>query len=135
MKSAAERSDAPYKARAQEVFATHPEAAVYLFGHTHHAFLEREPDGRVIANLGTWLKILHRVPVRFGYLPGVFYPSFRLNYFRLHEDERGLVIGYVEVAKQPEKELTILQRLFTLGRKVPPPPMIPATTVIERKAA
>jgi hypothetical protein len=121
MKSAAERSDAPYKARAQEVFATHPEAAVYLFGHTHHAFLEREPDGRVIANLGTWLKILHRVPVRFGYLPGVFYPSFRLNYFRLHEEERGLVIGYVEVAKQPEKE-----RRSSSGcsprRKVPPPP-------------
>lgn len=131
MKSVAERSDAPYKARAHAVFADHPEAAVYLFGHTHHAFLEREPDGRVIANLGTWLKILHRVPVRFGYLPGVFYPSFRLNYFRLHEDERGLVIGYVEVAKQPERELTILQRLFTLGRKVPPPPLIPATTVIE----
>ncbi|MBN9020912.1 MAG: hypothetical protein J0H08_02190, partial [Rhizobiales bacterium] len=128
--SAAERSDAPYRVRARAVLAEHPEVAVYLFGHTHHAFLETEPDGRVIANLGTWLKILQRVPVRFGYLPAVYYPSFRLNYFRIHADERGVVVSYVEHAKTPEPELTVLQRLFTLGRKIPPPPAIPATSVI-----
>jgi len=128
--SMAGHSDEPYKERARAVFAAHPEVAVYLFGHTHHAFLETEADGRVIANLGTWLKILHRVPVRFGYLPAVYYPTFRLNYFRIHGDDRGVVVDYVEVAKRPEPELTVLQRVFTLGRRVPPPPVIPARTVV-----
>ena len=47
--------------------------------------------------MGTWLKILRRVPVRFGYLPSVFYPSFRLNFFHIFADEAGnVVIRYVE---------------------------------------
>ncbi len=65
--SAAVQSNQPYLDRARAVFAEHPEAAVYLFGHTHDAFVEIELDGRVVANLGTWLEILHRVPVRFGF--------------------------------------------------------------------
>ena len=129
--AAAAHSNQAYIDRAHAVFAEHPEAAVYLFGHTHDAFLERDPDGRVIANLGTWLKILHRVPVRFGYLPGVYYPTFRLNYFRIQAEDRRIVVDYVEVAKIPERELTLLQRVFTLGKKAPPPRPIPATTVIE----
>lgn len=129
--SAAMHSNQPYLDRARAVFDQHPEAAVYLFGHTHDAFLEREPDGRVVANLGTWLKILHRVPVRFGYLPGVYYPTFRLNYFRIHAEERRIAISYVERAKKPQQELTWLQRIVILGKKPPPPRPIPATTVIE----
>ncbi len=128
--SVAGHSNAPYIARAREVFAAHPDVAVYLFGHTHDAFLEQDSEGRVIANLGTWLKILHRVPVRLGYLPAVYYPSFRLNYFRLHAGDDGLVVSYVDIAKRPERELTILQRIFTLGRRVPSPRPIPARTVI-----
>jgi hypothetical protein len=129
--AAAAHSNQPYIDRARLVFAERPDVAVYLFGHTHDAFLEREADGRVIANLGTWLKILHRVPVRVGYLPAVYYPTFRLNYFRLHADDGRLVVSYVERAKRPERELTWLQRIVTFGRKAPPPKPIPATTVIE----
>jgi UDP-2,3-diacylglucosamine pyrophosphatase LpxH len=129
--SVAVQSNQPYIDRARAVFAEHPEAAVYLFGHTHHAFLEQEPDGRVVANLGTWLKILHRVPVRFGYLPGVYFPTFRLNYFRIHAEDRRIVVSYVERAKKPARELTILQRIVTFGKKPPPPPPIPGKTVIE----
>src|SRR4029079_4048070 len=91
---AAAPSRAPHRARAREVFAANPDVAVYLFGHTHDAFLEREPDGRVIANMGTWLKILRRVPVRFGYLPSVYYPSFRLNYFHIFAEQSRLVMRY-----------------------------------------
>lgn len=132
--AAAAHSNQPYIDRARLVFAERPDVAVYLFGHTHDAFLEREADGRVIANLGTWLKILHRVPVRIGYLPAVYYPAFRLNYFRLHAEDGRLVVSYVERAKPPERELTWLQRIVTLGRKAPPPKPIPATTVIEPEA-
>lgn len=122
--------NAVYTARAREVFAAHPEVAVYLFGHTHDAFLEREGD-RIIANMGTWLKILHRVPVRFGYLPAVYYPAFRLNYFRIRAEPSKIVVDYTEVAKTPVRELDLLQRLVTIGRKPAEPRPIPATTVID----
>lgn len=129
--SVAAHSNQPYLDRAREVFAEHPDVAVYLFGHTHDAFLEREPDGRVIANLGTWLKILHRVPVRFGYLPAVYYPTFRLNYFRIHGEEGKVVVSYIDAPKVPQRELTWQQRLVILGKKPPPPRPIPAMTVID----
>ncbi|MBN8995881.1 MAG: metallophosphoesterase [Rhizobiales bacterium] len=119
-----------YLRRAREVFAEHPEAAVYIFGHTHHAFLEQE-DGRVILNMGTWLKILDRVPVRFGYLPSVFYPTFRLGYFHILEEEGRIVIRRVEVPKVAAAELSLLQRFVTFGRALPAPDAIPARVVVE----
>jgi UDP-2,3-diacylglucosamine pyrophosphatase LpxH len=124
-------SRAPYLARAREVFAANPDVAVYLFGHTHDAFLEQEPDGRVIANMGTWLKILRRVPVRFGYLPSVYYPSFRLNYFHIFAEQSQLVMRYVEVPKKPARELDWLQHLLTIGEGIKGRSPIPDRTVVE----
>ncbi|MEQ9690412.1 MAG: hypothetical protein RLO48_11835 [Bauldia litoralis] len=118
-----------YLARARTVFKENPDTAIYLFGHTHDAFLEQE-DGRVIINMGTWLKILDRVPVRFGYLPAVYYPSFRLNYFHIAEDGGEIAIRYVETPKTPVRELGLLQRVVTLGRKPPEKRPIPARTVL-----
>jgi hypothetical protein len=105
----------PYLKRARAVFAEHPEAAVYLFGHTHDAFLVEE-GGRIIINTGTWLKILHRVPVRFGYMPAVYYPSFHLDCFHIKADQARIVIRHLETAKTPARELGLLQRLVTLGK-------------------
>ncbi len=119
-----------YLRRAREVFAENPDTAVYLFGHTHDAFLARE-DGRVIINMGTWLKILDRVPVRFGYLPAVYYPSFRLNYFHIRAEQGRIVIRYVEIPKEPARELGLLQRIVTFGRRPAMRRPIPAETVIE----
>ena len=70
----------------------------------------------MVLNTGTWLKLLHRIPVRFGMLPAVYYPSYRLNYFHIGEENNHLVINYVEIPKTPDPELTWLQRLVTLGR-------------------
>ena len=51
---------------------------MFVFGHTHTAFLKRVgPSGKVVLNTGTWLKLLSRIPVRFGLLPAVYYPSYR----------------------------------------------------------
>lgn len=124
------RTNDVYIDRARQVFAEHPETAIYLFGHTHRAFLMRDAD-RVIINMGTWLKILDRVPVRFGYLPSVYFPTFRLNYFHIFAEPSKITIRYVEIPKIPAPELGLLQRLVTLGRHLPKPPPIPSKTTID----
>jgi hypothetical protein len=106
--------------------------AVFVFGHTHAAFLKRlGSEGRVILNTGTWLKLLHRVPVRFGFLPAVYYPSYRLNYFCIEEERDDLVINYVMIPKSADHELTWLQRLLTLGKAPKLLQTIPARTVLK----
>src|SRR5262249_40261032 len=63
-------SEASYLEGAQDVFTRDDRVAVFAFGHTHAAFLKRlGPAGQVVLNTGTWLKLLHRAPVRFGLLP------------------------------------------------------------------
>ena len=108
-------SNAPYLQRARQVFEERPDAAVYLFGHTHAAFLQEE-NGRVILNTGSWLKLLHRVSVRFGKLPPVYFPTFRLSVFRIYGEGDQIVIEYREVAKAPEQELSGLQRTLLLAQ-------------------
>jgi UDP-2,3-diacylglucosamine pyrophosphatase LpxH len=125
-------SEAPYLKGAQEVFQADDKVAVFIFGHTHSAFLRRlGPAGQVVINTGTWLKLLSRVPVRFGLLPAVYYPSYRLNYFRIEKENDQLVIDYVEIPKTPERELTWLQRLVILGNVPKSPEAIPARTIID----
>ena len=125
-------SEAPYLKCAQQVFQEDDQVAAFIFGHTHGAFLKRiGPAGQVVINTGTWLKLLRRFPVRIGYFPPVYVPSFRLNYFQISEQNNQMVIQYFGIAKQPERELTWLQRLVTLGKQPDPPEAIPAKTVIE----
>jgi len=125
-------SEESYLKAAQKVFQSDPAVAVFIFGHTHAAFLKPlGPSGQVVLNMGTWLKLLHRVPVRFGLLPAVYYPSYRLNYFCIEKQSNHLVITYVTVPKIPERELTWLQRLITLGKAPKPPESIAAKTVID----
>jgi hypothetical protein len=122
----------PYLNGAREVFERDDKVVVFVFGHTHDAFLKRlTPAGQVVLNTGTWLKLLHRVKVRFGLLPAVYYPSYRLNYFLIEEEDEKLVIRYVAIPKIPEPELTWLQRLLTLGREPRSLGAIPAKTVID----
>ena len=125
-------SGEPYLRAAHDVFQSDDKVAVFIFGHTHTAFLKRlGPEGQVVVNTGTWLKLLHRIPVHFGLLPAVYYPSYRLNYFCIAKEGSHLVITYVTVPKTPERELTWLQRLMTLGKSPGLPELIPARTVID----
>jgi hypothetical protein len=123
-------SDEPYLKAAQEVFQRDEKVVVFIFGHTHSTFLRRVgPAGQVVLNTGTWLKLLHRVPVHFGLLPAVYYPSFRLSYFCIEKENNNLVISYVAAPKMPERELTWLQRLVTLGKASKPSEVSPRTVV------
>ena len=125
-------SEECYLKAAQQVFQADGRVAVFVFGHTHAAFLKRPgPAGQVVLNTGTWLKLLRRVPVHFGLLPPVYYPSFRLNYFCIENENNQLVITYVAVPKMPEHELTWLQRLMTLGKAPKSSEAVPPRTVVD----
>jgi UDP-2,3-diacylglucosamine pyrophosphatase LpxH len=119
-----------YLDRARMVFKENPEVCAYIFGHTHDAFLVEEPDGRVVINTGTWLKILKRVSVRFGLLPGIYYPTFRLNYFKIYAENEKIVVVYVEIPKEPAEKLTLLQRFLIIGKKPELGKPIPLKTVL-----
>ena len=127
---AVEAPDVNYVRAAEEVFASDPETAVFIYGHTHNASLKRLGD-RVVINTGTWLKKLERVSARFLLLPSVYHPSFRLNYFRIGEDAGRIVIDYERIRKADPGGLTLFQRLVTRKPKRDALDDIPERTVID----
>ena len=90
----------------------------------------RELDGRYVINTGTWLKRLEYVPVRLGRLPGVYVPSYQLNYFELAEVDSRLRVRYRIVPKTPSNDLTLLERFLILGRRRKSLAAIPAETFV-----
>jgi len=125
-------SEEPYLRGAQEVFQKDDKVAVFIFGHTHEGFLKRlGPAGQVVLNTGTWLKLLRRVPAHFGLVPAVYKPTYRLNYFRILQENNQLVIYYNEIPKRPERELTWLQHMLTWGKNGKKLEPIPARTAID----
>ena len=121
--------NAGYNEHAQAVFEANPQVAVYIFGHTHDAYLLEE-NGRAIINTGTWLKILKRMSVTFGYLPAVYYPTFRLNYFKIYEEHKKIAVEYFEVPKIPDPELSFFQRLLIFNKTPEPGKFVPPKTLI-----
>ena len=115
---------------AKEVFASDPDTAIFVYGHTHNASLRRIGE-RVVINTGTWLKKLERVPARFRLLPSVYHPSFRLNFFRVAEEDGRIVIDYERIEKAPPRELSLLQRLVAKRPQRDALEDIPKRTVIE----
>ena len=128
-KTPAEVGDGPYIDAARQVFEKDPSVAVYVYGHTHLASLT-EVDGRVVINTGTWLKMPKKVPVLFGQLPPVYVPAFRLNFFRMVEEDGQLAIYYEHIEKTPARELTWTQRLLTLTKRAPAGATIPKRTEV-----
>lgn len=121
----------PYKQAAQQVFGDHPEVSVFIFGHTHNAFLDKQPDGRVVLNTGTWLKLFDKIPVLLGYLPAVYYPRFQMSSYRITEEDGKPVIYYREIPKEVTQDLSWLQRLLTFARSNPERVQIPDRTVVK----
>ncbi len=118
-----------YLTHARHIFEANPQVAAYIFGHTHDAFLIEE-DNKAILNTGTWLKLLKRIPVSFGYLPAVYYPTFRLNYYKIFEENNRVAIEYVEIPKVPEQELSLFQRLLIFKKTPEPGKYVPPKTLL-----
>lgn len=121
----------PYIAAARQLFEEHPDVSVFIFGHTHRVFLKTLADGRVVLNTGTWLKLLYKVPVLFGYLPPIYYPIFQISSFRITEEENQLVIYYRQIHKDAPRELTWLQRLLIFTRAKPQATPVPRRTMVD----
>lgn len=111
-------AEAPYKDAARGIFAEEPRTTVYCYGHTHRPTM-REVDGGLLVNTGTWLKRLHRRDGVIGLLPPVFYPSYQLCAVRIAGAPEGLAVEYEPIQKPSPSpdELTLTERLLTLGRK------------------
>ena len=123
-------ADAACFTAAKEVFASDPETYIFIYGHTHNASLKRVGE-RVVINTGTWLKKLERVPARSRLLPSVYRPSFRLNYFRIGEDEGKITIDYQRIQKAAPRDLSLLQRLVAKKPQRDALQDIPERTIIE----
>ena len=122
--------EAPYEDAAREVFADDPETAIFCHGHTHRPLVEAVGEG-LLVNSGTWLKRLHRRDGIIGLLPPVFFPSYQLYAVRIAAESEGVVVEFETIEKPspgPE-ELTLTERLLTLGRK--PNPELPDRAVVE----
>jgi len=116
-------ADHPYEKAARERFEENPDTAVYCYGHTHRPRLT-ELSGGVLVNSGTWLKRYHRRDGVIGILPPIFYPSYQLSAIRIEAVDGDLHVDFEEIEKPtpgPE-ELTLTERLLTLGRKPDPEP-------------
>ncbi|WP_222917216.1 metallophosphoesterase [Natrinema sp. SYSU A 869] len=122
------QGDQPFLNAAKAVFESHPDVAVFVYGHTHRASLTRWGD-RVVVNTGTWLKKLRHVETWFSRLPGVYYPSFRLTYVRIFGEGDRIVVECEEIKTEGSIDLTRFQRL--VARHPPSPDPIPARTVID----
>ncbi len=112
--------EAPYEARAREIFDG-SDVRVFCHGHTHRPLLERVDDG-LLVNTGTWLKRLHRRDGVIGLLPPVFYPSYQLFAVRIADDDGAVAVSFETIEKPSPSpdELTLTERLLTLGRKPAP---------------
>ncbi|MEY7851264.1 metallophosphoesterase [Natrarchaeobius sp. A-rgal3] len=126
------QGDEPFLRAAREVLESNPDVAVYVYGHTHRASLTQWGD-RLIINTGTWLKKLQRVETRFSRLPGIYSPSFRLNYYRIYAEGDRIVVEYEEIETDEPVDLTRFQRL--IARRPPSPEQIPERTVIDPDGA
>ncbi|AXR78257.1 metallophosphoesterase [Natrarchaeobaculum sulfurireducens] len=124
----------PYAAAAREVFADHPETAIFCYGHTHRPGVS-EIDGRLLVNSGTWLKRFHHRDVVAGVLPPVFYPSYQLCVVRISADPAGVAVEFEQIEKTATttEEITRIERLLTLGRE--PSPELPDRLVVGEPTA
>ncbi|MFC7157300.1 metallophosphoesterase [Halomarina halobia] len=123
-------AEAPYEEAAREVFDERPETAVFCYGHTHRPSVQAVGEGLVV-NSGTWLKRLHRRDGVIGLLPPVFYPSYQLCAVRIAAGSEGVVVRYEAIEKPSPgtEELTLTERLLTLGRR--PDPELPDRAVAQ----
>jgi len=118
-----------YLEAAKTVFESDPSVSVFIYGHTHAPSLTHV-GRRLVLNTGTWLKRLKAVQTRFRLFPSVYVPSYCLNYFRIYEVGGNLKIEYKRIEKQPDEELSLIQRMMVPRMKRAQEASIPSRTTL-----
>jgi len=123
-------AEEPYKQAAREAFESDPDTALFCYGHTHRPTNQHIADGLMV-NTGTWLKRLHRRDGAIGVLPPVFYPTYQLCAVRIEAVEDTIHVTHEAIEKPSpgSDELTLTERLLTLGRE--PPTELPEPMALE----
>lgn len=119
-----------YLDAAQAVFDQDPDTIIFIYGHTHMPSLRRLGQ-RVVINTGTWLKQLHDVQPRVGFLPEIYVPFYCLNYFKISKVDGKVAIDYHKIDKEQPQELNLLQRLLVFKKPTKALEPIPDRTSLE----
>jgi UDP-2,3-diacylglucosamine pyrophosphatase LpxH len=125
----ANRKEKIYEKYAEKIFNDNPERRIFIYGHTHNAYL-KTMKGRAIINTGTWLKRLNRVKSRFLLLPSVYSPDFNLGYFKLSAVNGKIKIEYEKIEKKAKADLTWLERMVIWKKSPKKNAEIPKETII-----
>ena len=123
-----------YLDAAKEIFDNNTKVAVFIYGHTHSPSVTKIGQ-RAVVNTGTWMKQYQTEKPFFGYLPKIYVPSYRLNYFRIYEESGGIIIEYQKIDIKPFQELTLTQRLLTFNHRQSAIVNIPERTVLSLQSA
>ncbi len=123
-----------YLDAAKEIFDNNSKVAVFIYGHTHAPSVTNIGNNAVV-NTGTWMKQYQTVKPHFGYLPKIYIPSYRLNYFRIFEERGDIYIEYHKLYKKPLQELTLIQRFLTFIHKPSKSSNIPERTILNSQSA
>ncbi len=125
-----DEKDSQFTQAAENVFRQDPAVVAFIYGHTHKPSLTHI-DGKCILNTGTWLKQVVHTSATVGRFPGIYTSSFRLNYFRITEEDDGNIrISYRVIPKRSNIDLTLTQRLLIFTRRKKREAEIPPETVI-----
>jgi UDP-2,3-diacylglucosamine pyrophosphatase LpxH len=119
-----------YLDAARAVFDQDPDTVIFIYGHTHMPSLRRLGQ-RAVINTGTWLKQLHDVQPRVGFLPEIYVPFYCLNYFKISKVDGKVAIDYHKIDKEQPQELNLLQRLLVFKKHTKAQEPIPERTFLE----
>lgn len=126
------KKEQKYIEAAKEVFKKNKRVKIFIYGHTHQASLKKIGDN-IIINTGSMIKKLKRIKSRFRFLPSVYYPSNKLNYFKIYKEGKKGIIEFHEIIKNFETNLTFLERMVIFKRKKVESTNIPEKTIIKLK--
>ncbi|MCD4730265.1 MAG: hypothetical protein K8R74_06685 [Bacteroidales bacterium] len=118
-----------YNEAAGKIFENDADVIAFIYGHTHTPSIKQKGD-RYVINTGTWLKQFERVSPRFGLLPAIYVPHYKLNYFKVKTEGGNIIIEYHKIAKSASSDLSLIQRMMVSRQKRKKMASIPSRTVI-----
>lgn len=115
-----------YETHAKEVINKNnpynQKADLYVNGHTHEATLDKNFNGAVYADTGSWKQLMKRMTTRLR-MPSVFYPYYSLTYLQCTQLDDGLKVELRECPKEYKPDLTIFEKLALKKTKDLPHPV------------